>query len=1037
MTEDKGKNKKIVEEQKARIQAEKEFGQSLSYAQQGLMEQVRALKQQQGLVEGLVRSSKKLNDSTKQNVELKRDLASMYSSELQTANDVVLKRAMVKTQLQGEYAQYLAQYMIQKKIKDVNDPRLKDLIKELKHRQELNDKIAEERDLYEEIAARTLEIREEAGSYKKKLTEVLATAKAIGNDPKTLGAFALNEGVKAVEKLHEGMEQFHEMGMTGGQALEAQMQSLSVASLAGLSDTKGAIQGIYEEYGTLGAASGEITDHIGHLSHEMGISGQEAAKLTAQMQQITGESMAASVETLEYTKNLAKANGVAPGKLTKDIAANTKDIARFSKEGSKGFADAAMKAHKMNVEMNEMVSMADSLLDYESSIEKQMEASALLGREINFDKARQLALEGKSVEATEEVLKQVGGAAEFNKLNVLEQRKLAEAAGLTEAALKKGLEAQEGNVKMTGEAEAAQSGFFANLLMMGGGAVKLMQEYGMAMMVILQFLSSEVAMRMLSNSLLIAKNVILGIGKGIMMSMVFLDKILLGGIFARGAASAANFAREQAQALWTKMTENTLFGQWMANMAARRAARLQEAAQDKALASQKKVSGGGGGAGAGAGKGLRGLAGGLSAMGTGKVLLGALNLLIAAPALLLMVAAIPFLIAISMVGVGAGIGLKAASSGIKSFGNGKVLMGAGVMLVAAASIAALGAATILFAQGGVAGTALMIVSLIALTAALAVLGGLGLSGIGFIGVALVLAVGVAMLLLGAAVLLAAYGISLVVDSFLKMFEVISIENVSALMLLGPALFLIGAGLLVMAAGLFLAAPALLTFGIAALVASIGVGALGIGFMFLGIGVAMVAGGFISLSKVLNMEFVSVLAALVPVAGMLALGLVALGLSALIATPGLVLGAFAVGAFALTMGLLAVALTAAIPGMLTLMQLGSMAGAFAEIALSMAAMAAGITAFATAGILTLPTIMGLIALSFVAPILTELGDSINYDLEGPSKVESDTDPVAEKMDALISEVQGLRAIMAQGGVINMDGKKVGDVLRLNISTSNLK
>ena len=184
---DKQQNKKVVAEQKARIQAEKEFGRSLGYAQESMMEQIKLLKAQQGLVEGLVRSSKKLNDSTKKDVDLKNNLTQLYADELQTANDVVLKRGMIAHQLQGEYAQYLAQYMIKKKIKSVDDPKLADIVKELKHRQELNDKITRERDLHEAVALSLVEVREEAESYKKGLDKILATARAIGNDPKAMG----------------------------------------------------------------------------------------------------------------------------------------------------------------------------------------------------------------------------------------------------------------------------------------------------------------------------------------------------------------------------------------------------------------------------------------------------------------------------------------------------------------------------------------------------------------------------------------------------------------------------------------------------------------------------------------------------------------------------------------------------------------------------------------------------------------------------------------------------------------------------------
>ena len=46
-----------------------------------------------------------------------------------------------------------------------------------------------------------------------------------------------------------------------------------------------------------------------------------------------------------------------------------------------------------------------------------MNAQVLLGRNINLDKARQLAFTGQHSQMMDEVLRQVGGEAEFNKMN--------------------------------------------------------------------------------------------------------------------------------------------------------------------------------------------------------------------------------------------------------------------------------------------------------------------------------------------------------------------------------------------------------------------------------------------------------------------------------------------------------------------------------------------------------------------------------------------------------------------------------------------
>ena len=69
-------------------------------------------------------------------------------------------------------------------------------------------------------------------------------------------------------------------------------------------------------------------------------------------------------------------------------------------------------------------------MDFEGSIEKQLEASMLLGRELNLDKARQLAFLGKQDQMMQEILKQVGGEAEFTRMLPIQRQKLADAVGV-------------------------------------------------------------------------------------------------------------------------------------------------------------------------------------------------------------------------------------------------------------------------------------------------------------------------------------------------------------------------------------------------------------------------------------------------------------------------------------------------------------------------------------------------------------------------------------------------------------------------------
>jgi hypothetical protein len=131
------------------------------------------------------------------------------------------------------------------------------------------------------------------------------------------------------------------------------------------------------------------------------------------------------------TGRLAVSAGVKPGKVLESMSKSTEEIAKFSAKGGESFMRAAVGAAKMGIDVTKIASAAESLLNFEDSINKQMEASVLLGREINLDKARELALNGDISGATDEMLKQVGSETEFNKLNLLQKKALADSIGMS------------------------------------------------------------------------------------------------------------------------------------------------------------------------------------------------------------------------------------------------------------------------------------------------------------------------------------------------------------------------------------------------------------------------------------------------------------------------------------------------------------------------------------------------------------------------------------------------------------------------------
>ena len=113
-----------------------------------------------------------------------------------------------------------------------------------------------------------------------------------------------------------------------------------------------------------------------------------------------------------------------------------------------GLTKAVSVAKSLGVEMDAMASAAGQLLDFEESIQKELEAELLIGRDLNLEAARRAALSGDTEQLMRELVSQAGSLEQLQSMNVLQQQALAEALGLSADQL--------ANQVLNGEALATQ-----------------------------------------------------------------------------------------------------------------------------------------------------------------------------------------------------------------------------------------------------------------------------------------------------------------------------------------------------------------------------------------------------------------------------------------------------------------------------------------------------------------------------------------------------------------------------------------------------
>jgi len=97
----------------------------------------------------------------------------------------------------------------------------------------------------------------------------------------------------------------------------------------------------------------------------------------------------------------------------------------------------------MGMELKQLDSLADSFLDFESSISKEFEAQLLTGKDINLTKAREAFLNNDLATAAGEITKQVGSANDFLKLKRISAESLASAFGMSRDQMGEMLKQQE------------------------------------------------------------------------------------------------------------------------------------------------------------------------------------------------------------------------------------------------------------------------------------------------------------------------------------------------------------------------------------------------------------------------------------------------------------------------------------------------------------------------------------------------------------------------------------------------------------------
>jgi hypothetical protein len=220
---------------------------------------------------------------------------------------------------------------------------------------------------------------------------------------------------------------------------------------ASLEDVVATTNELSSEFGLSLDEAVDLSAQVIDTARAVGLSNEEAAKLSGILQTTSGLSGEQAEKLTEGAFQLAAANRVNPSAVLKDMAASSEAFASFSEDGGDNLAKAAVQARALGLSLDTTAKIAEGLLDFEQSITKEVEASVLIGRQLNFQKARELALNNDIEGAISNVVSQLGSEAEFNKLNSIQRKAIADSIGVSVTDMAKMVANQDKSNMLAGE----------------------------------------------------------------------------------------------------------------------------------------------------------------------------------------------------------------------------------------------------------------------------------------------------------------------------------------------------------------------------------------------------------------------------------------------------------------------------------------------------------------------------------------------------------------------------------------------------------
>lgn len=192
---------------------------------------------------------------------------------------------------------------------------------------------------------------------------------------------------------------------------------------------------VYESFKAISETAGstrsytvDMVKDMSMISAQFGITAQTSAKFLKTMAMVSTSTMSTQKDMLLVAQRMSAAAGVPLDAVMQDVAAASERGYQFLSREPLILLKSAIQAKLLGTNLQASSTSAASLLNFTESVNSEMEASVLLGRSLNLQRARELAYR-RDIEGLNKEIVKLAKEANFEQLDPFQQNAVAKALG--------------------------------------------------------------------------------------------------------------------------------------------------------------------------------------------------------------------------------------------------------------------------------------------------------------------------------------------------------------------------------------------------------------------------------------------------------------------------------------------------------------------------------------------------------------------------------------------------------------------------------